>query len=276
MSDLIAGRARWTTSPASSRAAASATATCWARAAVGRPRCSNARELREQFARFFDATRQLRARRVQRLPDARAAQADHPRRRALAALPAQPQRTVRSAPGAARSVRFAVAVPARHGGFAHPGGGGAWRRPRGVRERRRCGEARWSRCATSTATASPPTLYPANPNGSPDAIAGLTTHRRPRDHPDAASGTHVAHGQLQLGAARIGATTVRGCGSSATRGSGWDKGWKGPARSGPFAITTLARALFLKMKFATCVLPSANLSCNWRHEPAHALSVFQT
>jgi phosphoribosylformylglycinamidine synthase len=112
--------------------------------------------------------------RVQRLPDARAAQADHPGRRALAALPAQPQRAVRSAPGVAGSVRVAVDLPARHGRFAHPGGGGAWRRPRVVRQRhgRREGACR---VALRRRRRPPAGIYPANPNGSPDAIAGLTT-----------------------------------------------------------------------------------------------------
>ena len=44
----------------------------------------------------------------------------------------------------------------RHGRLAHPGRGGARRRPRCVRNAARTGAARMSRCATSMATAVPP------------------------------------------------------------------------------------------------------------------------
>lgn len=33
----------------------------------------------------------------------------------------------------------------------------------------------WSPCATSRTTAAPASRYPANPNGSPEGIAGLTS-----------------------------------------------------------------------------------------------------
>ena len=33
---------------------------------------------------------------------------------------------------------------------------------------------------------------------------------------------------------------------------------------------------YLNLKFATCVVPSASFSCNWRQPPAQDFSVFQT
>ncbi len=53
--------------------------------------------LRDAVRRVLRARRQLHAGRVQRLPDAQPAEGADSRRRALAALPAQPQRAVRSA-----------------------------------------------------------------------------------------------------------------------------------------------------------------------------------
>ena len=53
--------------------------------------------LREAFSAFFEPTRHLLPRRLQRLPDDVAPRTHHPRRRRLAALRAQPQRAVRGA-----------------------------------------------------------------------------------------------------------------------------------------------------------------------------------
>jgi phosphoribosylformylglycinamidine synthase len=72
--------------------------------------------------------RAFRARRLQRLPDAGRAQGPGAGRRALADVPAQPLRAVRGPPVAGRGARFALAVPARDGRFAHPGGGRPRRR----------------------------------------------------------------------------------------------------------------------------------------------------
>ena len=56
---------------------------------------------------------------------------------------------------------------------------GAWRRPRGVRTTRRARgtgrERAWCRCASSTIDGSAAERYPANPNGSPLGMAGITT-----------------------------------------------------------------------------------------------------
>ena len=76
MTDLLDGRVdlaelprRW------SRAAASRTATCSAPARAGRSRSCSTPRARDAFAAFFARTRHVRARRVQRLPDAGGARA---------------------------------------------------------------------------------------------------------------------------------------------------------------------------------------------------------
>jgi hypothetical protein len=38
----------------------------------------------------------------------------------------------------------------------------------------------------------------------------------------------------------------------------------------------ITRNYLVKLKFAVWVVPSINVTCNWRHELAHPLSVFQT
>ncbi|KAG1437119.1 hypothetical protein G6F55_014117 [Rhizopus delemar] len=60
------------------------------------------------------------------------AEEHHPRCRALAAVPPQCQRAVRSPHRAAGGGGVAVDPVARHGRVAPAGGGGAWRRPGGV------------------------------------------------------------------------------------------------------------------------------------------------
>ena len=108
MTDILVGRA--SISPASAGwppAAGSRTATCsapgegWAKSIL-----FNARA-RDAVRRLLRAPRHLRARRLQRLPDDVGAQGADPRRRALAALRAQPQRAVRGAPGDGRDRRDA-------------------------------------------------------------------------------------------------------------------------------------------------------------------------
>ena len=104
-----------------------------------------------------------------------------PGARTLADVPAQPQRAVRGAAGDAGSDRVAVAVPARHGRFAHSGRGRARRRPRRVRRARRTQAAARVALRYVDGDGTPATRYPANPNGSPDA------HRRPHQPTTAAS-----------------------------------------------------------------------------------------
>ena len=116
----------------------------------------------------------LRARRLQRLPDARPAQGDHPRCRTLAALRAQCERTVRGAPGHAGSARLAIAVLRGHGGIAHPGG------------RRAHGEGRTGFDASGDAHHALASVrfvdnrgrateaFPLNSNGSANGSAGFT------------------------------------------------------------------------------------------------------
>ncbi len=110
------------------------------------------------------ARRHADARRLQRLPDGRGARRADPRRRALAALHAQPLRAVRGPAVAGRGARHALAVPRRHGGLRAADRGRARRGPgelrarggpRGPRAR-----ARRSRCASSTTTAGPRAATP--------------------------------------------------------------------------------------------------------------------
>ncbi|KAG0921245.1 hypothetical protein G6F32_015190 [Rhizopus arrhizus] len=82
--------------------------------------------------RVLRASGPVRAGCVQRLPDDEPAEEHHPRCRALAAVPPQCQRAVRSPHRAAGGGGVAGDPVARHGRFAPAGGGGAWRRPGGV------------------------------------------------------------------------------------------------------------------------------------------------
>ncbi len=70
-----------------------------------------------------------------------------------------------------------LALLRRHGGLAAADRRRARGGPRRVRERgrRRRPRARRWRCASSTTAGASPTRYPANPNGSPDGIAGLAS-----------------------------------------------------------------------------------------------------
>jgi phosphoribosylformylglycinamidine synthase len=91
--------------------------------------------LRDEFSAFFSSRRQLRAGRLQRLPDDGPPGADHPRRTGLADFPAQPQRTVRGARGDGRDSAISFDLPRRHDGFETARGGQPRRRPRRVRRR---------------------------------------------------------------------------------------------------------------------------------------------
>ena len=136
-------------------------------------------ELREQFAALLCAARQLRARRLQRLPDDVHAAAADPRRRALAAIRAQPFGAVRGPRRAGRSAADAVDLLPRHGRLAAADRGGARRGQGGVQRAKRpngdCANGGLVACAGSTTTARSRRRYPSNPNGSPAGITGLTT-----------------------------------------------------------------------------------------------------
>ena len=135
---------------------------------------ARARSLR----RLLRARRHLRARRLQWLPDDVGAQGDHPRRRGLAALRAQPQRSVRGAPGDGRDRRDALGAARGHGRIAH-----AHRR----RARRGTGrvptDAGGPELEASGLVAAryvdhrgrATERYPENPNGSFHGITGITT-----------------------------------------------------------------------------------------------------
>ena len=157
--------------------------------------------LREMFAAFFARADSFSLGDLQRLPDDGAAARHHPRRRALADLPAQCQRAVRSAAGAAGSGRIAVAVPARHGRFGIP-----------VAVAHGEGRAVFASVIDQGAVDVAARYVEARPRrrqlpGQPERLA--RRHRRrgqPRRpcHPaDAASRAHPAQRQLQLGARRL-------------------------------------------------------------------------
>ena len=146
-------------------------------------------------------------------------------------------------------------------------------------------QPRVSRCVTSMATAAPPTRYPANPNGSPDAIAGLTSR-------DGRATILMPHPERTLRAAnyswapRDWARAIRrGCGCSATRGRGWVEAAparrddsiqeKGLAPEGPGLIHCAGRRGYLNLKFAVLTLPSLNFIRSWR-QPTQVFSVFHT
>jgi phosphoribosylformylglycinamidine synthase len=76
--------------------------------------------LREAFAAFFARSDTFALGVCNGCQMLSAAQGHHPRGRALAALPAQPQRAVRGALRPAGGAGLAVAVPARHGRLAPP------------------------------------------------------------------------------------------------------------------------------------------------------------
>jgi phosphoribosylformylglycinamidine synthase len=81
--------------------------------------------------------------------------------------------TIRSPPGVAGSPETTVAVPAGHGRFAHTRW--RWRTGEGRAAFANDGDAQSAVALRYVDGDGSPRLYPANPNGRPDAIAGLTT-----------------------------------------------------------------------------------------------------
>ena len=141
----------------------------WARSILFNP------QLADQFATFFAPPRRVRARRLQRLPDAGRARRDDPGRRRLAALHAQPQRAVRGAAQPGRGAAVAVDLLRRPGGQPAADRGRARRRLRRLLAARRRRARCTRRCASSITTASATEAYPANPNGSPGGLTAVTT-----------------------------------------------------------------------------------------------------
>ena len=137
---------------------------------------------------------------LQRLPDARPARLPRPGGGRLAALPPQPLGAVRGAPGDVRDPRLAVDLLPGDGRLEAAGGGGP--RRRAGRDRRPKGPG-----------ALPPVRRQPPPAGGtlprqPERLSGRAHrvhHRgRPRDDPDAASGTHVPHGAALLASPGVG------------------------------------------------------------------------
>ena len=128
--------------------------------------------------RVLRAARQLRARRLQRLPDDVDAQVADPGGRPLAAVRPQSLGAVRRPRRSGRNPADALDLLPRHGGLGAADRRRARRRPRGVRERgggaglRHGGlvSLRWVDNHGKVAA-----KYPSNPNGSPAGITGLTT-----------------------------------------------------------------------------------------------------
>ena len=158
MSDLVAGRALARGfQRASPPAADSPTATCSAPARAGRRRSCSTRARATSSHAFFSRARQLRARRVQRLPDDEQSARADPGRRALAALREEPLRAVRGAARDGRGPAFSVALLRGNGGQPHARRHGSRRRPPSSATRRiRPAARRSSRCASSTTAARRP------------------------------------------------------------------------------------------------------------------------
>ena len=174
MSDLIAGRVRLDRFKARGLRRFQLRRRAGRRPRLGHvdPRATGAAR---SVRRILRAPEQLQPGRMQRLPDAGPAEGPDPRRRALAALPAQSQRAIRSAtePGGSASSRLRCSSA-------------AWP----VRAFRS-----WSRMAKAARSSMRPSIgrmaqvalrfvdghgqvadaYPTNPNGSPDGITGLTS-----------------------------------------------------------------------------------------------------
>jgi phosphoribosylformylglycinamidine synthase len=142
----------------------------WARSILFNPR------LAERSSRPSSPWRQLRARRLQRLPDAGRAGADDPGRRGLAEVRAQPQRAVR---GAAVALVEVLDSPSpllrRHGRQPDPDRGGARRGPRLTSRSAAMRPVCCARCAWVDGSGQPTEAYPANPNGSPGGLTAVTT-----------------------------------------------------------------------------------------------------
>ncbi len=131
---------------------------------------------RALFAAWFAQAETLHARRVQWLPDARGARRAHPGHGALAALSPQPLGAVRGPAVAGRGRGDELAVLHGHGGLRAPDRRGARGGARGVCECRRRGRrGRAGGAALRGQSRARRNRYPANPNGSPQGIAGLTS-----------------------------------------------------------------------------------------------------
>ena len=185
------------TSRASWPAAASPTATCWARARAGpSPSCST-RARATQFAAFFARSDTFALGVCNGCQMMRSCKEHHPRRRALAALRAQRVEQFEARLSHGGGGGQPVALLPGHGRQPHPDRGRARRRPRRVRAAR-AGRAR-ERAGPGRAAlrrqprAGRPRRYPVNPNGSPRRHHRPDHARRPRHHPDAAPGARVPH-----------------------------------------------------------------------------------
>ena len=141
----------------------------WATSILERP------DLREQFAAVLRARRQLQPRRLQRLPDAGQLKGLIPGAEHWPRFLRNRSEQFEARLALVESPRVALAVLRRHGRFAPADRGVAWRGPGGVRCRPRIRWARASPCVSSKPMVDPATRYPANPNGSPGGIAGLTS-----------------------------------------------------------------------------------------------------
>jgi phosphoribosylformylglycinamidine synthase len=133
----------------------------------------NAR-LAEMFRLLLRATRHRHARRLQWLPDGLAAQRNHPRRAALAPVPAQCIRTVRGALRHAGGARFALRAVDGHGGFAVAHRGGPRRRAR-VFEKPEDEAQAVAALRFVDGRGQATERYPWNPNGSKGGLTGFTT-----------------------------------------------------------------------------------------------------
>ncbi len=158
----------------------------WAKSILFHPRA------RDAFAAFFAAPGHLRARRLQRLPDALGAQGAHPGRGALAALRAQPQRAVRGAPRAGRDRRDPVDLLPGMAGSRHPDRRRARRGPRRVRDdaggpRARARGRSSPRASSTTAAARPSATRrtrTARPTASPRSRPPTAASRIIMPHPE--------------------------------------------------------------------------------------------
>ena len=177
MSDVLEGRGdarrlprRWPP------AAASPTATCWARARAGpSPSCST-RAARDEFAALLRPPRHLRAGRVQRLPDDEQPARAHPRRRATgrascATAPSSSRRVCAGGHRANARRSFSAAWPAAACRSRSPTARAA------PNSRRDATAERQPLVALRYVDnrGKPTERYPYNPNGSPGGITGLTT-----------------------------------------------------------------------------------------------------
>ena len=206
-------------SRASSRAAGSPTATCWAPAKAGRSRSCSTRALRDEFAAFFARGDTFALGVCNGCQMMSNLHEHHPRRRALAALRAQPSEQFE-----ARFVMLEVLPSpslffARHGRQPHSGRDGA---------RRRATPNSAMRAQLAAAQPLVALRFVDHRGRATETLSVQSErlaagHHRPHDRrrplhdPDAASGARVPHGADVVASATSGARRRRGCGCSATR-----------------------------------------------------------